>query len=92
MLEGWIWAGEVQRLIPLVVNKRVKLEVQRGRRRQEPWSRQEELVRARGVAMGMEMREWCTECFWCRIGRARGMRDLEPGVGRTPSFPIKVTG
>lgn len=54
---------EAQRLVPLVINKGVRLEVQRVRRRQEPWSRQEGLVMARAVAMGMGMRRWCKKCF-----------------------------
>lgn len=52
-------------MIP-VVKEGVELGV---RRRQEPWSKQEGLIRVSAVALGIEMRVWCKKCFWCRMGR-----------------------
>lgn len=63
MPEGMVQGRKAQRVSPLVANEEVRLEVRRLRRRQEPQSRQEGWVRARAVAVGMEMRGWCKNCF-----------------------------
>lgn len=58
-------AGEAQRVIP-IVNEGVKLGV---RRRQEPWSKQEGLIRVSAVALEIGKRVWGKKCLWCRMGR-----------------------
>lgn len=58
-------AGEAQQVIP-IVNEEVRLEVRRVRRRQEPWLKWEGLIRARAMALGIEMKAWCKKCSSCR--------------------------